>query len=115
MKEAVPVMTVAFFILNIMVFMFSFSNPIELLNSIFVTPERLTKIITNFGFYPNLIIKKPYILVTHMFIHGDWLHILINMSIFLYVGTTLEDKIGSVNFFLLFLFLISVLNHLFSF
>lgn len=104
MRDFVPLVTITIFILNIIVFIYSFQNPMELLESIFGTSDKLEEVIANFGFYPNLIREKPYILITHMFIHADWIHIFINMSLFLFVGMYLEERIGHFNFLLVFLF-----------
>jgi len=104
MKETLPIDTLLIFILNLVVFVFSFRGPQEILNSPFVVPKRLSNIILKFGFHPSSVLKKPYILLTHMFIHGDWVHILANMLLFIPVGIVLEEKTGSLNFLFLFMF-----------
>ncbi|OGI15127.1 hypothetical protein A3K63_03270 [Candidatus Micrarchaeota archaeon RBG_16_49_10] len=104
MAEFVPIVTIMIFLACVMVFAFSFGNTWDMVNSIFVTPERLRNMIVSLCFYPNLIAEKPYILVTHMLVHADWLHILINMALLLSVGIFLEERIGSFNFLLVFLF-----------
>jgi membrane associated rhomboid family serine protease len=41
-------------------------------------------------------------LVTHMFLHGDWVHLLVNMVVLWSFGRGLEPAIGSVRFAILF-------------
>jgi membrane associated rhomboid family serine protease len=45
---------------------------------------------------------KPYQLVTHMFIHGGWGHILFNMLGLFMFGRVVETVLGSKKFFILY-------------
>ncbi|MFA5771882.1 MAG: rhomboid family intramembrane serine protease [Thermoplasmata archaeon] len=42
--------------------------------------------------------EAPYTIFTSMFIHGDIMHILMNMVVLMFIGPPLEEKIGSRNF-----------------
>jgi len=46
--------------------------------------------------------ERPWTLVTHIFLHGSLMHFLINMLVFFFFAPTLERKIGSVKFLLIF-------------
>lgn len=51
---------------------------------------------------PQLVIERPWTLVTHIFLHGGFMHFLFNMLVFFFFAPTLERKIGSVKFLLIF-------------
>lgn len=42
---------------------------------------------------------RPWILVTHMFLHAGFYHLLLNMYVLLMFGTLLEQRIGTKRFF----------------
>ncbi|MFH1770690.1 MAG: rhomboid family intramembrane serine protease [archaeon] len=48
------------------------------------------------------IIARPWILVTHMFLHGSFMHILFNMYALLMFGGILEQRIGTKRFLILY-------------
>jgi membrane associated rhomboid family serine protease len=56
--------------------------------------------IWNFGLIPALVVQGEYLhtLLTSMFLHGDILHLLLNMLVFLFVGYDCERAIGSSRF-----------------
>ncbi|MEM5882807.1 MAG: rhomboid family intramembrane serine protease [Candidatus Aenigmatarchaeota archaeon] len=104
--EEFPVATYTIFILNLAIYLLTFNKPY---------------IISEFGLTLENLRTKPYTLITHMFLHTDLIHLLINMLIFLALGMVLESKIGSLNltffyffsglFALPFLFLIQLLTN----
>jgi membrane associated rhomboid family serine protease len=51
---------------------------------------------------PLLVMARPWTLVTHIFIHGSFEHIFLNMLFFVFFGPVLERKIGSSKFLLIF-------------
>jgi len=57
----------------------------------------------NFAFTPALAFEKPWTFITSMFLHADFVHILINMMVLFFLGVVLESRIGSVHFVILFL------------
>jgi membrane associated rhomboid family serine protease len=99
-----PLVTWIILMVNITVFIFSFRNFSELFLSIFNWGKYTNQLIPTLGLSPGMVVREPYILVTHMFIHDGWLHIIMNMLIFVGVGILLEKRIGSLNFALLYLF-----------
>ncbi|MEM7818702.1 MAG: rhomboid family intramembrane serine protease [Candidatus Aenigmatarchaeota archaeon] len=106
--EKFPVATYTIFIVNLAVYLLTFNKPY---------------IISEFGLALEDLQTKPYTLITHMFLHTDLIHLIINMLIFLALGTVVESKIGSLNlaffyflsgfFALPFLFLIQFLTNQF--
>jgi membrane associated rhomboid family serine protease len=51
---------------------------------------------------PQLVMERPWTLVTHIFLHGSFMHFFINLLVFFFFAPTLERKIGSVKFLLIF-------------
>ncbi len=54
--------------------------------------------IRNFGLVPVELFDKPYTLITHMFLHGGWLHIIGNMWFLWIFGDNVEDKLGRARY-----------------
>ncbi len=55
------------------------------------------------NFAPYTLQNEPWRIITSLFLHGGFLHILVNMLTLLSLGTFLEKRIGSVNFLLVYL------------
>jgi membrane associated rhomboid family serine protease len=51
---------------------------------------------------PTLVMARPWTLLTHIFLHGSFEHIFLNMLFFVFFGPVLERKIGSSKFMLIF-------------
>ena len=51
---------------------------------------------------PPLVEERPWTLVTSIFLHANFMHFLINMFVFFFFAPTLERKIGSSKFLLIF-------------
>jgi membrane associated rhomboid family serine protease len=92
-----PIITWIIIIINTFVFLYEVRLPaIDLAN-----------FIDEFGLIPSrLNIFSPSTwtpLVTHMFLHGGWLHFLSNMWILLIFGDNVEDRIGRTKYILFYL------------
>ncbi|MGB9673469.1 MAG: rhomboid family intramembrane serine protease [Anaerolineales bacterium] len=85
--------------LNTAIFLFELSMPTKLLN----------QFLFNFGLVPaRLHLTQPWILlssplplitlITHMFLHGGWLHFLSNMWVLFIFGDNVEDRMGSARY-----------------
>ena len=55
-----------------------------------------------FAFVPFLVVSRPWTILTYMFLHGDFSHILFNMLGLLFFGPRLEVELGERNFLLLY-------------
>ncbi len=51
-----------------------------------------------FGFTPAEALTRPWGIITYMFIHGNFLHVALNMLILFFFGAPLEQKWGSADF-----------------
>jgi membrane associated rhomboid family serine protease len=66
------------------------------------------------AFVPALVVIRPWTLVTYMFTHGGFGHILFNMLALFFFGPRLEMEIGSRHFIALY-FVSGIMGALFSF
>src|SRR6202165_414284 len=64
----------------------------------------LTRFVETWGIVPDAISGHLYALVTSMFLHGGWLHLLGNMLFLWVFGRNVEDLIGSGRFVGFYLF-----------
>jgi membrane associated rhomboid family serine protease len=86
--ENFPVVTYSLVIINFAVFIFSW--------------QHLSYYESNFGFIP--VVFKPYTLVTYMFLHADLTHIILNMIMLAAVGFAIEEVLGKIFFFEVYIF-----------
>ena len=56
-----------------------------------------------FGFVPALVAFRPWTLLTYMFLHDGFMHLLFNMIGLYFFGPRLEDRMGSRQFLWLYL------------
>src|SRR4030088_2970479 len=52
---------------------------------------------------PGLLLARPWTLVTYMFLHAGFMHILFNMLGLYFFGPRVEQRIGSSHFFALYM------------
>lgn len=82
-------------------------NTIVFLYEVRLPAGELSNFINEFGLTPsNLNIFSPASwtpLLTHMFLHGGWLHFLSNMWILFIFGDNVEDRLGSLKYLLFYL------------
>jgi membrane associated rhomboid family serine protease len=98
-----PVVTVAIIVANLTVFLFSIA----------LSPGELQRFVTAFGIVPALqiqmFLEAPLALdtwipvVTSMFLHGGWFHVLGNMLYLWVFGDNVEDVLGRGRFLLFYL------------
>ncbi len=103
-RRLFPFITWTIILLNFVVFFFEIS----------LSPEALQQVVIIFGVVPaRFAVPGPlpvidYLdIITTMFIHGGWLHILGNMWFFYLFGRSLEDRMGHFRF-LVFYFLCGI-------
>ncbi|HEX9705917.1 MAG TPA: rhomboid family intramembrane serine protease [Gemmatimonadales bacterium] len=54
--------------------------------------------VAQFGFAPADAFARPWTFLTYMFLHGGLLHLLFNMLLLFWVGSPVEEKMGSRGF-----------------
>lgn len=101
-----PIVTWTLIIINVAVFLYEVSLPPQMRELFFRT----------YGFIPGLFFddyfavltgKKPWevylSLLTHLFVHGGWLHLIGNMWTLWIFGDNVEDRLGPFRFLLFYL------------
>ncbi len=68
----------------------------------FMSEHEYNLFVYSFGLVPSEVLSRPYILFTHMFLHGSWLHIIGNMWFLWVFGDNVEDRLGRVRYALLY-------------
>jgi len=66
-------------------------------------PPQLYRFIYEYGLVPAYMFERPWTLITHLFIHGGWLHLIGNMLYLWVFGDNVEDRLGHVKYFIFFL------------
>jgi membrane associated rhomboid family serine protease len=61
------------------------------------------RFIREFGLIPKNILTNPKTAITHMFLHGSWLHIISNMWVLWIFGDNVEYIMGRINFILFYI------------
>jgi membrane associated rhomboid family serine protease len=69
---------------------------------VFLLQQARPVIAETFAFVPAGILMRPWTLITYMFLHGDFGHILFNMLGLLFFGPRLEIELGERRFLLLY-------------
>ena len=100
-----PVVTVALIVVNVLAFLYeiSLSNDalelsgqayLELIYAAGFLPARLTG-----GQLPPIdLLPLPLTFVSHMFLHGGWMHLIGNMWFLWIFGDNVEDRLGPLRF-----------------
>lgn len=68
---------------NVVIFLFSGWSP---------------AVMADFSFSPQLVLLRPWTLVTYAFLHGGFTHLLLNMLMLFFFGPRLEERLGSRTF-----------------
>lgn len=99
-----PVVTYAIIAINVLVFFYqlSLSGP-ELQQFIFTYGAIPYELTHNVALHPPLPIPVYLTVITSMFIHGGWLHILGNMLFLWIFGDNVEDVMGHVKYLIFYL------------
>lgn len=63
-----------------------------------LSEEDMNLFIYNYGLVPVNVLEKPQTFLTHMFLHGSWLHIISNMWFLWIFGDNVEDKLGKFRY-----------------
>jgi membrane associated rhomboid family serine protease len=90
-RNSTPVMTLLIIAANVLCFFFELS----------LAPYQREAFIEQYGLVPDAL--HPSALITSMFLHGGWLHLIGNMWFLWVFGSHVEDAIGSAKYLLFYL------------
>jgi membrane associated rhomboid family serine protease len=91
LRNSTPVITLFIIAVNVLCFLFELSHPIYLRD----------QFIARYALIPDQF--RPTALVTSMFLHGGWLHLIGNMWFLWVFGSHIEDAMGSAKFLIFYL------------
>ncbi len=101
-----PVVNVTLIVLNLTVFFYS----------VLLGPDGFAELVYSYGTVPAFILsgKRLYTLITSMFLHGGWAHIIGNMVYLWIFGDNIEDACGHVKYLLFYILcgVIASLTHI---
>ena len=86
-----PVVTVSLIAVNVLIFLYQFS----------LDAFSLNHMIASYGLVPARL--RPESLVTSMFLHGGWMHLIGNMWFLWIYGDNVEDALGHAKYLLFYL------------
>jgi rhomboid family protein len=81
---------------------------------VFFIQQMVPGVTSTFAFVPALIFVRPWTMVTYMFLHAGWMHILFNMIVLFFFGPRVEQRLGSNRFITLY-FISGIAGALLSF
>lgn len=96
-SRSFPIITWGLIIINILIYFYESS----------LSQAGLNQLIASYGLIPSkIVLTNPFTwlpLLTHMFLHGSWWHVLSNMWTLFIFGDNVEDRMGSVRYVLFYL------------
>ncbi len=96
-SKSFPLVTWGFILLNTLVFLFELGK----------TDEQIQTFINHLGLIPAFISPlhpwNSYRLLTHLFIHGGWVHFIGNMWFLFVFGDNVEERMGPLRYFVFYL------------
>jgi membrane associated rhomboid family serine protease len=95
-SRGIPLMTWGLILVNGLVFIYELT----------LSPEQLELLIAERGMTPARLGTDPeayWTVLTSMFMHGDWLHFIGNMWMLYLFGDNVEDRMGSVRYFVFYM------------
>ena len=109
-NERFPVVTVGLIAINVLVFLYEVSLSNSALN---IQGQGVYELIYAAGFLPSRLIggevppidllPLPVTFVTHMFLHGGWMHLFGNLWFLWIFGDNVEDRLGPLKFLVIYL------------
>src|SRR3954447_26395933 len=90
-SNSFPSVTLVIIVVNVLIFLFEWS----------LEPFYLNHFIAHYGLVPDTL--RPVNLLTSMFLHGGWLHVIGNMWFLWIYGDNVEDVLGHGRFLVFYL------------
>ncbi len=111
LRQKIPIMTWGLILLNIIIFIYQIKLP----------QYQSLQMLAKYSLVPAFFFSKEiktyyYTLVSSMFLHGNFQHILSNMWILWLFGDNVEDRMGPVSFLIFYLLcgIVAGIVHMFS-
>lgn len=113
--EITPVVTVAFIIACVLVFLYEFSLPVPNSEAFVYMYGAIPAVVIGHAQLPPELVGLPAYgtLITSMFLHGGWMHLIGNMLYLWIFGNNIEDVMGHAKFVVFYLIcgVLAALSH----
>ncbi len=98
-----PIVNVAIIVICSLIWLYEWRLSDRILVTLQGQVSALELFIRQFGLVPAEVFARPYTLVTHMFLHGSWFHIIGNMWFLWVFGDNVEDRLGRFKYVVFYL------------
>ncbi len=98
-----PIVNVAIIVVCSLIWLYEWRLSDRILVTLQGQVSALELFIRQFGLVPAEVFARPYTLVTHMFLHGSWFHIIGNMWFLWVFGDNVEDRLGRFKYVVFYL------------
>ncbi len=93
-SRSFPVVNVSIIALCTLIWLYEWSLTKEIVMTLMGPARAFEVFISQYGLIPKELLERPYTLITHMFLHGGWFHIIGNMWFLWVFGDNVEDRLG---------------------
>ncbi len=98
-----PVVNVVIIVLCSLIWLYEWMLSGKVILTVQGQISALEVFIRQFGLVPAEVLSRPYTLLTHMFLHGSWFHIIGNMWFLWVFGDNVEDRVGKFRYVIFYL------------
>ncbi|HIQ48369.1 MAG TPA: rhomboid family intramembrane serine protease [Aquifex aeolicus] len=97
-SRSFPIVNITIIFLCSVIWLYEWSLTKNIIYTIQGTMTKFEIFLSQWGLVPAELLEKPYTLITHMFLHGGWGHIIGNMWFLWVFGDNVEDKLGKLRY-----------------
>ncbi len=102
-SRSFPVVNVSIIVICSLVWLYEWSLSGRVLLTLQGQVSALDIFIQEYGLVPAEVLKQPHTMLTHMFLHGGWFHIIGNMWFLWVFGDNVEDRLGKFKYVVFYL------------
>jgi membrane associated rhomboid family serine protease len=102
-SRSFPVVNTTIIVVCTLVWLYEWSLTKEFVMTLYGPVQAFELFIRKYGLVPIQILERPYTLITHMFLHGGWFHIIGNMWFLWVFGDNIEDRLGKTRYILFYI------------
>jgi len=102
-SRSFPLINVALIVISSLIWLYQWKLSGTSILTIAGPISKFEIFIREFGLVPSEIPQRPYTLLTHMFLHGGWFHIIGNMWFLWVFGDNVEDRLGKFRYFIFYI------------
>ncbi len=97
-SRSTPVVNISIIVICVAVWLYEWRLEKILLPTLHGAVPAIELFIRKFGLVPAEFLSRPYTLITHMFLHGGWFHLIGNMWFLWIFGDNVEDRLGKLRY-----------------